>query len=202
MSSTNNCQFIVYACPVGKLNSQLKNYFACSRELCGENTAHKYMPHCTLTGFFKDRPSSIPNYIQALDRALAVADWKNSPLKIELKQLTFNDNWHGLELQGDRLKKLIVDFTNFETSQTRQGALRLKDWLHLSLAYNFHPEHEAPLRDLAIKAIDLNAAVNWELRFYQKNPDWTWQCLESWNISGNPLPKNITARLPSSNEKY
>ena len=178
-----NYQFIVYACPTGELNSQLEEYLIKSRRLYGDNTAHRYMPHCTLTGFFIDDIKSIPAYIQALERSHIKAKSEHQSLNIEIKQLTFNENWHGLELQGDSLKKLIMDFVARENSSTRQENLRLKDWLHLSLAYNFDPRYTQELEKLAKATIDLNAKVNWELRFYQKNPDWTWKCHKSWSLT-------------------
>ncbi|MDJ0635609.1 MAG: hypothetical protein QNJ34_20650 [Xenococcaceae cyanobacterium MO_188.B29] len=178
-----NYQFIIYACPVGELNSQLEDYFHKSRQLYGENTAHKYMPHCTLTGFFTDELSAIPIYIEALDKALIEIKSNNLCLKIKIKQLTFNENWHGLELQADVLKQLIANFARLEKLPTRQEKLRLKDWLHLSLAYDFNPEYNKNLQDLATEIIDLQSSVSWELRFYQKNPDWTWNCLKTWSIN-------------------
>lgn len=177
-----NCQFIIYACPVGELNDQLEVYFSKSLQLCGENTAHKYMPHCTLTGFFSDSYNSIPVYLEALDRAYKNAKHNNLSLGIEIKQLTFSKNWHGLELKADGLKQLIVNFSQIESSPTRTKGIRLKDWLHLSLAYDFDCQDRDKLKSLAEELIDLNSMVNWELRFYQKNPDWIWKCLQSWSI--------------------
>ncbi|CAN5634059.1 hypothetical protein BH23CYA1_BH23CYA1_13090 [soil metagenome] len=46
-------QFIFYACPTGPLAQQLATSFERTQRICGPNTAHAYMPHCTLTGFFK-----------------------------------------------------------------------------------------------------------------------------------------------------
>lgn len=175
----NTSEFIVYACPVGELNQQLENYFQKSLNLCGENKAHKYMPHCTLTGFFTNDISSINYYIEALDKAYLVAK-DNLDLNIVIKQLTFNDNWHGLELKAEGLKQLIVNFNQIEKSTIRTKKLRLKDYLHLSLAYDFNPEDRDKLQSLATETIDLQADVNWELRFYQKNLDWTWKCLQTW----------------------
>ncbi len=177
-----NCQFIIYACPVGELNNQLEIYFTKSLQLYGENTAHKYMSHCTLTGFFSDNCSSIPVYLEALDRAYKKAKHNNLSLDIEIKQITFSGNWHGLELQADGLKELIVNFTQIANSPTRTEEIRLKDWLHLSLAYDFDERNGEKLKFLATELIDLNSNVNWELRFYQKNPDWSWKCLKSWKI--------------------
>lgn len=175
-------QFIIYACPVGKLNSQIETYLIKSKKMYGKNTAHKYMPHCTLTGFFTDELSSIPVYLQALERAYTEAKTHKLLLDIKIKKLTFKENWHGLELQANELKQLIINFTQLENSLTRQEKLRLKNWLHLSLAYDFNPEDGNNLQNLATEIIDLQASVNWELRFYQKKSDWSWECLKSWNL--------------------
>ena len=179
MDSNNSPQFIIYACPVGELNSQIETYFTKSRELYGVNAAHKYMPHCTLTGFFTEDFNTIPSYLQALDAAYNLAK-NNLPLNVAIVKLYFAKDWHGLELQAEGLKQLIANFAH--SNSTRQEKLRLKDGLHLSLAYGFNSEHGEQLQNLA-REIDLQAEVYWELRFYQKNPDWTWQCLKSWNLA-------------------
>ncbi|MGF1587659.1 MAG: hypothetical protein ACFCU7_00175 [Pleurocapsa sp.] len=176
------CQYIIYACPVGELNTQLEAYFTQSRKLFGNNTAHKYMPHCTLTGFFTDALSSVTHSIQVLERAYIKAK-NNLSLDVKIQQLTFKENWHGLELQADGVKQLISNFAQLENSVTRQEKLRLKDWLHLSLAYGFSSETNDDLRNLATETINLKADVNWQLRFYQKNSDWSWECLKSWNLN-------------------
>ncbi|HEY9767115.1 MAG TPA: hypothetical protein V6C71_01245 [Coleofasciculaceae cyanobacterium] len=177
----NHCQYIIYACPVKDLNTQLETYFAQSLKLFGENTAHKYMPHCTLTGFFNAPLSLVALYLQALDRAYIEAK-NNLALDINIKQLTFKENWHGLELRADGVKQLISHFARLENSLTRPEKLRLKDWLHLSLAYGFSSKDSDNLRKLATETINLKADVNWQLRFYQKNADWSWKCLKTWDL--------------------
>lgn len=181
--SNNNCQLIVYACPVGKLNNQIKNYFEQCRQLYGENKAHNYMPHCTLTGFFTDEFDSIPIYLQALNKAYTEAKNNSLSLEIAIKQLTFNKNWHGLELKADGLKELIANFNKKEISPTRKENIRNKDWLHLSLAYGFNSEYGEQIKQLAKEIIEIKADVNWELRLYQKYPDWTWKCWQSWKLN-------------------
>jgi hypothetical protein len=54
--------YIVYACPIGALTEEIEHYFAQSLELYGPNAVHKYMPHCTLTGFFHDESGSLSIY--------------------------------------------------------------------------------------------------------------------------------------------
>ena len=173
-------KFIVYACPTGELNTQLETFFQQSYKACGKNTAHVYMPHCTLTGFFADDPDSIDYYLEALDRAYQSAK-QNLSLEVELIQLVFNSDWHGLELQAEGIKQLVEHFAQIETSPTRKEDIRLKDWLHLSLAYGFEPRSQEKLEILARETIDLTADVAWELRFYQK-VDTAWNCLQSWTL--------------------
>ena len=174
----NMQKFIIYACPFGELNKQLELYFQKSQIECGKNAAHKYMPHCTLTGFFEDELTAIPIYNNALENILS----KYPTPTIKILNMTFNSEWHGLELQSPMLKKLIVDFAKIANSTTRNGKLRLKDWLHLSLAYEFPPQQQEKLKTLATEIINPQASVTWELRFYQLHSDWTWTCHKSWML--------------------
>jgi len=172
-------KFIVYACPTGELNTQIETFFQRSYEAYGKNTAHDYMPHCSLTGFFPDNPNSIPFYLEALERAYQKA--KHLSLNIQTVRSGFNDDWHGIELQAEGVKQLVKHFAQTEASPTRKEDIRLKDWLHLSLAYGFESEFQERLETLARETIDITAEVAWELRFYQKL-DRTWNCLQSWNL--------------------
>ncbi len=175
-------KFIVYACPVGELATQLELYFQTSEIECGKNAAHKYMPHCTLTGFFEDELTAIPIYTKALDNAVDNALSKPSKPVINILNMTFKPQWHGLELYSPILKQLILDFAKIANSPTRNQKLRLKDWLHLSLAYEFPPQQQDTLKAIAEKIINIQALVEWELRFYQRHSDWTWTCHKSWML--------------------
>ncbi len=165
--------FIVYACPVGELHHQIATYFFKSRELWGENAAHKYMPHCTLTGFFEDEISTVDRYCQALE---TVYQSRKTPLEIDIVAMLLKQKWQGLQLQAENLKNAIAHFAQIAPSSTRKEPIRLKDWLHLSLAYSYPPEQQEKLAQLATEIVDIQAPVEWELRFYQRHPDWTWTC--------------------------
>ena len=175
-------KFIVYACPVGELADQLETYFQESRRLCGTNTAHRYMPHCTLTGFFDDELTTVPLYLQCLEQAYLKALPSRPDPVIRIADMQFQPDWHGFELESDWIKRLIADFIKNANSSPRREPLRLKEWLHLSFAYDFLPQNYRTLVRIAQKIINPQAAVRWELRFYERHQDWTWTCHQSWQL--------------------
>jgi len=174
------CQFIIYACPLGELGHQLESYFQITLANCGANAAHKYMPHCTLTGFFVDELRAVPLYLQTLGLVLTQTLQTCAQPAVTINQISFQPNWHGLEIQSPWLKQLIANFASTVSSATLQETIRLKDWLHLSLAYEFDPEQHDTLIKVAQETINLQASVQWELRFYQRHPDWSWTCHRAW----------------------
>ncbi|MDJ0713165.1 MAG: hypothetical protein QNJ54_02955 [Prochloraceae cyanobacterium] len=175
-------KFIVYVCPVGELGEQLETYFQKSREVCGVNTAHKYMPHCTLTSFFEDETTAIPTYIQSLDRSYNKALPNRTQPALVIADLQFKPDWHGFELESPWVREIIIDFVRRTHSPTQREKLRSKEWLHLSLAYDFQPRLYKTLVEIAQETVDPKASVNWELRFYERHPDWSWTCHKSWKL--------------------
>ncbi len=175
-------EFIVYICPVSKLKNQLEEYFTTTRTECGENAAHKYMPHCTLTGFFQDELTAIPIYIQALDTALKNSLQSCPAPPISVVDMEFKADFHYLKIESTWIEKLIANFTNTANSPTRVNQLRIKNNLHLSLAYNFPPKQQQTLAKIAKKTINPQAEVSWELRFYERHPDNSWTCHQSWKL--------------------
>jgi hypothetical protein len=174
--------WILYACPVGALADQLDQYFAASLKSCGQNAAHHYMPHCTLTGFFPDESNAVELYLaaitQALNQQFAIAPHPH----IKIISMDFQPDWHGLVLQSTWLQELTILFTQLAQSPTRSQPIRLKSWLHLSLAYEFLPEQAPTLKQLAQTYIHPQSPVAWELRFYQRHFDAHWTCHQSWSL--------------------
>jgi hypothetical protein len=175
-------EYIVYACPVGELADQLTHYFAASRKLIGPNAAHRYMPHCTLTGFFHDDPESIHLYCAALEAALRRARPSQSIPVLTILNMVFRTDFHGLLLDGPWLKALIADFAHSVDAPRRRDALRLKGWLHLSLAYGFPPEQHGALAELANTVVDVAAPVAWELCVYERRVDDAWLQHARWPL--------------------
>ena len=174
--------FIVYACPQGELAEQIARYFVASKAICGPNAAHAYMPHCTLTGFFHDNATSIASYIAALDAALHRARPDQPAQALIIDRMELSQDFHGLVLCGAWLLAVMSDFASVAHSPSRREALRLKDWLHLSLAYRFPPWDHDPLAKLAQKLIDIDAPVAWQLRFYERHGDGSWTSHAEWPL--------------------
>lgn len=175
-------KLIVYACPVGTLADQLDAYFAAAWQRCGANTAHCYPPHCTLTGFFRDELAAAGVYIEQLSAVLHEAYQRRPTPVIEITGMYCTPHFHYLKLESPWLHECISNFAARAESPTRQEALRVKDWYHLSLAYEFPPEQHEPLRDLAERYVDPAAAVEWELRFYHQHAGGAWTCLHAWPL--------------------
>lgn len=178
-------KYIVYACPMGALAEQIQSFFEESQKQFGVNTAHQYMPHCSLTGFFEDRSSAAAVYTQTLDRAYRRACASQPSPALVVKDFNFCPDWHGLELESLWLRQLIVNFACTAISPTRKGVVRPKPWLHLSLAYDFAPSQANLLSSLAVEMIDPRASVDWQLRYYQRNSNSHWICHRAWSLAGS-----------------
>ena len=175
-----SCQLILYVCPLGPLAHQIEDYLQESCQQWGENKAHHYMPHCTLTGFFRDQKEAIALYLETLDAV--ILDATKTPAAIQITDLLFRGDWHGLTLESPWLLNLTQSFAEKAESPTRMEALRLKTWLHVSLAYGFDPSHAEELKQLAIERVDPAAAVEWDVRFYERSPLNEWQCHGVWAL--------------------
>jgi ubiquitin-associated SH3 domain-containing protein len=169
-------KFIVYACPTGELFEQIEVYYHRSKTACGQNLAHQYMPHCSLTGFFEAPVDEMPIYLEALQQAYQQAKQQNIPLSIQILGMTFKPDWHGLELEGIGIQKIITDFIQKVEKSYVEVQLRPKNWLHLSLAYGFKLQHSQALKQLAQQSVNPQTPTAWELRFYQRHFNGQWTC--------------------------
>jgi hypothetical protein len=175
-------QLIVYACPVGPLAEQIEIYLNKSRSLCGANKAHSYMPHCSLTGFFHDDADQAHYYVERLEDCYQRYWNSRNHNRICVTGMEFKADWHGLLLDAPKLQQLIQQFAESSVTPTRQEKIRPKSWLHLSLAYGFHENQSKRLESLAQALIHLRQEVNWQLRFYRRDPGNGWLCYHQWEL--------------------
>lgn len=175
-------ELIVYACPLGELADQLDAFFARSQTECGPNKAHDYMPHITLTGFFHDVEATAPAYTSALYSALSQARFTQPAQPIAIKQMALHEGFYFLDIDAPWVQLLVADFARHTRSASRTDALRLKDGLHLSLAYDFAPEQGERLATLAREMVDPAAQARWELRFYERREFNQWEMHGCWRL--------------------
>jgi ubiquitin-associated SH3 domain-containing protein len=166
-------ELIVYATPRGPLAAAVDGYLDAARREAGPNLAHGYPPHCTLTGFFHDEPSSVPTYVAALVAALEsvpVAD--RSVLVVGLE---IGPDWHGLTLDAPSLEAVIASFVPLAVSPSRADALRPKTDLHVSLAYGFAEDAAPGLAHLARTTVDPWLDVSWDIGLWERR-EQAWTC--------------------------
>ncbi len=141
------------------------------------------MAHCTLTGFFHDRAETIGWYAEHLAAALREHTATRPTHPIQVTETQFTNDFHGLLLDSPWVKQLSADFaTRAAASATRSDTIRLKGWLHLSLAYGFAPEQHERLVALAQELIDPYAPTDWELRLYERQHDMNWTLHAAWAL--------------------
>jgi ubiquitin-associated SH3 domain-containing protein len=175
-------KLIVYACPVGKLADQVAAFYDKSLTDVGRNSAHDYMAHFTLVGFFHDDLASIPIYVEVLKAALERARPAQPKTIVEIGEFVFQDHFHGLCVNSPWLEGLTDDFVRSAASPTIRDGLRLKSGYHVSFAYGFRASQATALERLAREMIDPHAPVRWELRLYQQHPDKSWTRHASWPL--------------------
>jgi ubiquitin-associated SH3 domain-containing protein len=180
--STLTVELILYVCPSGPLADQIERYFDVAKRAFSWNPANGYMPHCTLTGFFHDTEGAIPAYLSAIDRAVNYSRLTMPAPVLKVTGFFFREDFHGLTLSSDWLLGFAAEFAVIAPFATRKDKLRLKHWLHLSLAYQF-PESEHQQRmELARRMVIPESPVSWHLRFYQRHPDHRWTCHAQWPL--------------------
>lgn len=176
-------KLIVYACPTGPLAEQVAAYYGESRARFGPNSAHAYPPHITLTGFFHDAAEAIPAYVAALEAAHARAMADQPPAPVVIRELHHHAEFHGLLIESPWLEALTAAFAAVADSPTRRDPIRLKSWLHLSLAYGFRTEDGPALGALAAQMVQITAPVGWELRLYERQGEEGWVCHINYGLT-------------------
>jgi ubiquitin-associated SH3 domain-containing protein len=179
-------KFILYACPTGQLADQIDTYFETAKTNYSWNPALDYMPHCSLTGFFHDKAAAAQHYTLALEHILERMRSSQPDPVMQVTGMIFNSDFHGLTLQSSWLADLTKAFAATTCLEMRREAIRIKEWLHLSLAYQFKPEEHNALEALARQLVNPKAAVGWELRFYQRRDENQWTCHGCWPLSKSP----------------
>jgi ubiquitin-associated SH3 domain-containing protein len=164
-------ELILYAVPTGPLAGAIDRYFAALRGDPAPTTAQTYPPHCTLTGFFRRDDQGASNAIDRMGRAIDQA----GPVPddaVDIVGLTADERWVGLELRSTWLADLAATAAARHQEGPGDDPIRLKDWLHLSLAYGLDDltTHAA----LALDSIDPTLDAGWEVALWERHRDGAW----------------------------
>jgi ubiquitin-associated SH3 domain-containing protein len=170
MSATGR-ELILYATPAGPLAAAVDRYYETVDAALTSTTAQTYPPHCTLTGFFRRDDDGARSAVEEIGRALTDA----GPVPdgaVEVVSLTATDEWVGLELRSPWLRRLTDRIVAAHQTEPGEEALRVKDRLHLSLAYGI--DDLGPHADLAAATVDPASPVSWEVALWERRGDGSW----------------------------
>ncbi|EDX14142.1 GD18330 [Drosophila simulans] len=154
-------EYIIYACPTGPFLQQLEEFWAKSRQMCGWNGAHNYVPHITLVSFFKAPDECSLQLSKALKQVVDMTGaLLDRPLKLEPYM---SQNFMGFfvaEEDANYLKRLALQY--------------VKEVSNSSTNYPSFPQAQfnASMRYKAlVETLDAGcASLIRELRLYSRDP--------------------------------
>ncbi|MGH1492618.1 MAG: hypothetical protein ACRBK7_25040 [Acidimicrobiales bacterium] len=169
-------ELILYATPTGALADRCERYFERLLSDGLATTAQTYPPHCTLTGFFHRSEDRAAEVTAEFREGLAAAGPVPSGA-VEVVGLVTNDDWVGLEMRSAWLRELTENLAAAQVQHAEEDPLRIKDWLHLSLAYGTARLGSQAM--LAREMIDPTAGLAdtdmaWEVGLWERLADGGW----------------------------
>ncbi|MCB0979525.1 MAG: hypothetical protein KDB17_02565, partial [Ilumatobacter sp.] len=126
----------------------------------------------------------------AYRRALAGAVRRAGPPPepaVRVSGLLLQDDVHLLAVDSPWLCSVAAHFAHTAPAVTRTDGIRLKDRLHLSLAYGFDPAAAGELGGLAEEWVDPLAPASWQIRLYHRRAGAEWIVRESLDVGSRQV---------------
>lgn len=173
---------LLVLCPAGALHEILVHYRERARTLFGENGSHQYPPHCTLIRHFKADPKGVVQIQNVLNELLPGRPTRLEVAQIRILEPVMEPNYHTLPLESVWLTNIVKQLVDQCLGFPTVGFMRVKDKLTVNLAYNFHPNNELGLRELAKSLLRQLPIATWELRLV-RDPKRNFDGLQHWTIA-------------------
>ena len=173
-SEAQRRELILYATPEGALLESCEAYFDELRSTGRATTAQTYPPHVTLTGFFRRRAQSVDRVANEARAAIE----STRPGTVHVSDVAERDGWVGLEIDSRWFSTVAATFADHHELEPGDDTVRLKDWLHLSLAYGDRP----PGTELAVCAalardMIVGVSSSWSIGLWERSDaGWMRHC--------------------------
>jgi hypothetical protein len=126
-------RLIVYATPTQAFADACRVFDDAARAIA-PTAAQRYPAHCSLTGFFRRDGGDIPRIVDEV--ADAFPGGTVDPTSVGVAGPVRHDSWLGFELTSPSLITSTERFARRHVVGNGDDAIRVKSWLHLSLAYD------------------------------------------------------------------
>ena len=159
---------VVVATPVGPLAHAIDAYRQAVAVRLGSNVAHRDEAHCLLVRAYRDHPSSVDAYCDALAATVSEAGQRGHR-SVTVTELCTTATWHGLEIDSPALLALAVDFATRANAAAPGCNVTRQDRLCLTLAAEFHGADQHAMSEFAHRIVNPTLTAQWQLGLWQSN---------------------------------
>ncbi len=163
-------RYVLYLCPTGPLQKDLMKFWELSKKQCGWNGVHNSIPHIPLCLTFVCSNHDFLLLTECVKSVTSSFQQYFHGENIAFKKI-INDSYLGLSAgrkDNFLLSSLFQALAKEILLCTGISIEPAPSEFHLTLAFNFEPQHLDLLKSL-VDSIDITLPCNWYLRLYSTN---------------------------------